>query len=341
MVSDAVCNILRGPLIKYTQDMCQYYDIALTPDIQSGPIWNLETEVWESALVPLPMTPKGKVILVPKVIVRHQLNYRFDQYYTHYLLPVMQADEMANRTSLVHLLKDKTPRVTKKSLKAKYGSDKLAVVRETLKRPHVLEAYKQATSEHTSPPLEHDQFAEIENSSLPEWGALIEQLKILPPGNDYAPKYEDLVERLLTSLFYPALCKPQKQHKIHDGRKRIDITYTNEAQRGFFYWLAMHYPAGLVFVECKNYGKEVGNPDLDQLAGRFSPSRGQVGLLVCRSVKDIAKVTKSCIDTAKDQRGYILLLTDGDIRSLAEDVKQSTRAHEFPTLRAKFTKLIT
>jgi hypothetical protein len=39
MISDAVCNILRGPLIRYTQHMCQYYDVPLTPAVDSGPIW--------------------------------------------------------------------------------------------------------------------------------------------------------------------------------------------------------------------------------------------------------------------------------------------------------------
>jgi hypothetical protein len=66
MISDAVSNIIRGPLIKYTQDMCMYYGIPLTPDVASGLIWNPQRELWEESLIPLPMTDFGKVILVPK-----------------------------------------------------------------------------------------------------------------------------------------------------------------------------------------------------------------------------------------------------------------------------------
>jgi hypothetical protein len=84
MISDAVCNILRGPLTRYTQHMCQYYDVLLTSAVDSSPIWNPITEVWESALLPLPMTSEGKIILVPNVIVRHRLSYQYDEYYTHY-----------------------------------------------------------------------------------------------------------------------------------------------------------------------------------------------------------------------------------------------------------------
>lgn len=139
MISDAVCNILRGPLIRYTQDMCAFYGVPLTPDIDSGPIWNPEKGGWETALVPLPMTPFGKVILVPKILVRQRLNYRFDQYYRHFLLPQMQQEHLSARSSLVEVLSSGRERVTKKALMEKFGKDKLAAVRETQLRPRVLD----------------------------------------------------------------------------------------------------------------------------------------------------------------------------------------------------------
>ena len=53
MISDAVCNIIRGPLIKYTQDICTYYGVPLTPNVDSGPIWDPKSGRWESTFVPL------------------------------------------------------------------------------------------------------------------------------------------------------------------------------------------------------------------------------------------------------------------------------------------------
>jgi hypothetical protein len=340
MISDAVCNIIRGPLIKYTQDVCRYYGIPLSPGVASGPIWNPSEDVWESNFVELPTTSFGKVILVPKIIVRHRLSYEYNEYYTHYLLPEMQSAEIAANTGLVELLQDGRKRVTKKALREKYGSNKLAVVEQTLKYPHVLDEYKADKDRQVPPPLDHEQFSEIEENDPPQWDKLMAQLVALPTGNESANDYENLVEKILSALFYPALCNPTKQHKIHEGRKRIDITYSNEAKAGFFSWLSQHFPSAFIFVECKNYGKEVGNPELDQLSGRFSPSRGKVGILVCRSIEKPIPLEKRCIDTAKDHRGYILTLSDTELVELMEAAKAGVRALDFPLLARKFRKLV-
>lgn len=340
-ISDAVCNVIRGPLIKYTQSICDYYGIPLTPDVVSGPIWNPVTGKWEIQYVPLPMTDWGKVILVPKVIVRHKLSYDYKQYYTHYLLPIMQEEEINANTALVKLLKNGNPRVTKKDLRAKYGSDKLAVVEQTLEHPRALKTYKHHIDGNLPRPLSHENLAAIGDSELPDLEELVLQLDELPTGREYDSEYEDLIEKILSCIFYPSLCNPQKQHKIHDGRKRIDITYTNEAREGFFAWIHKHYPSALIFVECKNYGKEVGNPELDQLAGRFSPSRGKVGILVCRSVDKPDVLAQRCIDTAKDDRGYMITLTDSDIKKIIDKLKEPSKSRDlYPLLMEKFKRLI-
>lgn len=340
MISDAVCNIIRGPLIKYTQDMCVYYGVPLTPDIASGPVWNPEEERWVESLIPLPMTDYGKVILVPKILVRHRLTYQYDKYYRHYILPEMQHEHLQARSPLVEVLRDGSERVTKKALIAKYGNDKLAVVEQTKTRPTILQEYKDHQATSPSKPFTQEQFCEIESSEPPDLDPLILELKGLATGQDTAGRYEDIIEKILSVLFYPSLCKPIKQHKIHQGRKRIDITYTNEAKSGFFYWLSMHYPCPLIFIECKNYGKDAGNPEIDQLAGRFSPSRGQVGLLICRTIENKNLIYQRCIDTAKDGRGYMLAIDDEDIISLVDAYKFDSEDQEFALLRAQWAQLI-
>ncbi len=340
MVSDAVCNIIRGPLIRYTQDICAYYGIPLTPNVVSGPIWNPQTEAWENRYISLPITSEGKVILVPKIIVRHRLSYEYREYYQHYLLPIMQHDEVKRNSGLVEILKNGKRRVTKKALKERYGDNKLAVVEQTLRFPHALDDYKEAKNNSVPPPLNHEQFAEIEKIAVPNWDELINRLNTLPTGNDAATEYENLIEQIFSAIFYPSLCNPRKQHEIHDGRKRIDITYTNEAKSGFFAWLSQHYSCAFLFVECKNYGKEIGNPEVDQISGRFSPSRGQVGLLVCRSLKDAVRLEQRCKDTAKDSRGFIVSLTDEYVIALIENAKSGISSHSFSTLSDKFHKLI-
>lgn len=340
MVSDAVCNIIRGPLLKYTQDMCIYYGIPLTPGVPSGPIWNPDKETWDQGFVPLPVTDFGKLVLVPKIIVRQKLWYQADQYYRHYLLPEMQHEHLNANSALVHTLRDGSPRVYKKELIAKYGADKLAIVRETLKRPHVLAEYKTEKEKRITSPMTHAALADVEASEAPNWEGLVNELKAIPPGRDFAGAYEDAVEKLLTALFYPSLCSPTKQHKIHEGRKRIDITYCNEAKSGFFYWLSLHYPAAFVFVECKNYGKDIGNPEIDQLSGRFSNSRGKFGLLVFRDIQDKDLLRRRCADTAKDGRGFVIALDDEDLRLLVEELKANPEAPNFDILRQQFNQLV-
>lgn len=138
----------------------------------------------------------------------------------------------------------------------------------------------------------------------------------MQPGKAGATNYEHAIEKLLSALLYPALSFPVKQDEIHNGRKRIDITYVNSSKDGFFEWLSRNHPASHIYVECKNYGKEIGNPEIDQLAGRFSPSRGQVGILVVRSVAQKNVLLQRCKDTANDGRGFILILDDGDLKTL-------------------------
>lgn len=209
-----------------------------------------------------------------------------------------------------------------------------------MKHPRVLDEYREDKAKRTPPPLDHEQLSEIEEIAPLDWDGLIQKLRECPVGAASADTFERLIEEILSALFYPSLCNPTKQHRIHEGRKRIDITYTNEARAGFFEWLAKHYPCAFIFVECKNYGKELGNPEVDQLSGRFSHSRGRVGLLVCRSVENAASLQARCTDTAKDDRGFIMYLTDEDLIALIKQAKSGVQSMEFPLLTKKFRALV-
>jgi hypothetical protein len=251
----------------------------------------------------------------------------------------MQEHEKSINSGLVHVLLDGRRRVTKKDLREKYGVDKLVISQQTLQHPTGLEKYRE-DARRTSTPLSHFQLAEIEKISTPRFDKLLADLIKIPTGKSSATDYENAVEALLSALFFPSLSFPKKQTKIHEGRKRIDITYVNNSHDGFFRWLLSNYPAAHVFVECKNYGKEVENPELDQLSGRFGPSRGQVGLLVCRSLENEKLLSKRCIDTAHDQRGFIIHLTDEDLTTLVKDYFASNGSSDYPLLRRKFNALV-
>jgi hypothetical protein len=340
MVSDAVCNVIRGPLIRYTQDMCHYYGIPMQAQVASGPVWNPQSATWEDDLIELPVVAHSRVLLVPKVIARVDFSFSSDEYFRHYLLPRLQQEELAANGGLVQVLKDGRRRVTKRSLVEKYGAGKLVCVDLTIPRPQVLDQYRSYKRARARRPMTHDELAQAEKIAAPDWDALLDRVVSVQPGNEGASEYENSVEALLTALLYPALLHPFKQHPIHEGRKRVDITYANAAVAGFFAWVGQHYPSSMIFVECKNYGKEIGNPELDQLSGRFSPNRGKVGILVCRSLADPATALARCRDTANDERGYVLILDDERLALLVAERKAYPRRTEFNLLRQLFVELI-
>lgn len=140
-------------------------------------------------------------------------------------------------------------------------------------------------------------------------------LRNIASGDDGATPYHRLMIGVVEFIFYPSLEHPRKELEIHQGRKRIDIVMENAAHTGIFFNIpnVRRIPSSYVPFECKNYGREVGNPELDQIAGRFGANRGQVGFLCCRNFEDRARFIERCRDTFRDGRGIVLPLDDATV----------------------------
>jgi hypothetical protein len=341
LVSDITTNIIRAPLIEYTQDMSLQYGIPLKEGVPSGPLWDGNSKTWRNEFTRLPMTREGKLILVPKVIVRRYPFYDLNRYFRGYLLEDLQTRHINANTSLVHILQDGTPKVYKNAIIEDIGgSDKETIVCETIKSPSSFERYKAEREKEPFDPLSHDEIADVKNVNHPNWDKLLSNVIDLPKGNASASVYEVSVEALLNALFYPDLVYPIAQHKIHDGRQRVDITYNNDAHKGFWRWVATNYTAPQIFVECKNYSSDIANNELGQILMRFSPSRGQVGIILSRAFKNKALFEQRCKDTVHDHRGYVLALDDADLSRLVSERKGQIDFQEWPFLRSKFRALI-
>jgi hypothetical protein len=133
-----------------------------------------------------------------------------------------------------------------------------------------------------------------------------------------------LIVGILEFIFFPFLNNPIPEKTINDGRKRIDITFDNAADSGFFYSLhSIHQiPSRYVFVECKNYSEDPDNPAVDQLSGRFSVNTSKFGLLVCRKIENSKLFLKRCQDIWKQKNELIISLTDEDILVILEGIKK-------------------
>ncbi len=158
---------------------------------------------------------------------------------------------------------------------------------------------------------------------------LIDQLNQIPSGNHDASSFHKLVLGILELLFYPDLIHPTKEREIHDGRKRIDISFDNASSNGIFYRISenMSISCPFVFVECKNYTSDPANPELDQLSGRFSVNRGRFGILVCRSFTNRNLFVRRCSDTYNDNRGLIIPLEDRDLINMLQNANEGDRSY--------------
>lgn len=286
-------------------------------------MWNEVTEIWADEHVNLPVCNKRSVILVPKAISRINIEFNHQEYYQHDVLNFIQAEHLAHG-SLVRTLKDgrkKGP--TKKDLKEKHPLSKSFLYDFSQKHPEVLQRYKDKKNIalHEISVEEILQFMTVDPEEKKfDFAGLAAELDTIPVGTADASAYHSHMIGVLTAIFYPSLTNPKKEQQIHDGRKRIDISFQNSAQRGFFFELpnTKSVPSGYIFAECKNYAGDPKNPELDQLSGRFSTNRGKFGLLLCRKIHDKKLFAKRCKDTADDGRGFIIALDDDDVKTLLD-----------------------
>ncbi|MGA9725715.1 MAG: hypothetical protein WBQ86_24900 [Candidatus Binatus sp.] len=337
-ISDMATNIIRRELIQYSQEQCRLHGIQLQGTVASGRLWNPAAGRWEQSYVQLPVAHGAKILLVPKASVRWNITFDAYKYYNHFVLNFLQQEHVDSRSGLVEALQSGERRVTKKALREAYPITKEFLSRFSKEHPEVLEAYKrqleiprQLTDRDFDPDFDECAFAR----------ALIETLRRIPTGDGAATKFHHFSSGLLEFLFYPSLICPEIEHEIHEGRKRIDIRFVNQSDEGFFFRMLRHPPVGAqaVFVECKNYGKEIGNPELDQLSGRFSPLRGRFGFLICRAVRDRNRLHARCKDTALDGRGIIIALEDDDLIEMLALVEAGRRDELDGVLQRRYEQL--
>lgn len=317
-VSDMTANIIKQHLIEYTQEQCLLHDIPLTENVPSGMYWDSKQRTWENQYTARLIVNDKPILLVPKRIVSFTDKYTSSEYKQHFVLNYLQNENLRLQTSLVQQYKSKKRRgeeyVTKKSIiETEEAIDKEYLARFTEQHPEVFRDFKQKTSKK----INSVEGKVLDNISARDVCAhLITKLQATSTGTQDATNYHNLIVGILELLLYPNLSSPKKEKEIHDGRKRIDITFNNSAEEGFFFTLPNKnalLPCPFVFVECKNYTGEVANPELDQLGGRFSNRRGKVGILACRNLDENDAFIKRCADTYHDDRGLIIPITDEDL----------------------------
>lgn len=325
-ISDLTTNILRNLLAEYTKEQCEIYGIETRPVRNIGPIWNITRRDWEACALDLPIYHGRPILLVPKSLVRFRLCLDTQEFYNHHMIEFLRQEYENSNSSLVNILKDGTRRVYKNAVKERHPMIKDDLASFVRDHPEVLERYKELKGAEGA--LEIDELERFFDERVFA-NALIERLQAIPGGNDSASEYHSVMIGICTFLFHPSLIIPVKEQEIHEGRKRIDIKFTNAARRGFFATVLQSPQMRSINVpiECKNYTRRIANPEMDQLQGRFGHTRGFFGILLCRDMDNKDRIRAGCRDTALDGRGYMLALDDEDIISMLGFVRDGLRGN--------------
>lgn len=255
------------------------------------------------------------MLLVPKYIVRRNLSLNSQEFYNKQITDFLVAENLRANSALVQTIKGKR-KVLKGDVRERNPKSKSYIAEMVFAHPKLLELYKDLAKRHSSMVTIDDEAPNI----TVVCAQLARVFAKIPTGASHATDYHNLVLASLTALFYPMLIQPHKEWEIHDGRKRIDVVFTNAADTGFFSQRRSDpkMNANTVIVECKNYSNDLANPEIDQLIARFDDNRGKFGLLTCRSVDNIAALESRCRDAASRSQGYIIFLTDDDLVTMLE-----------------------
>lgn len=335
-ISDITTNLIRAQLIRYTQEQCAAHGIPLTGTYPSGPIWSPVTMSWDQSYVQMPVFNGRRILLVPKFIVRWHTSMSYREYYTHFVLNFIQANPAAFG-GLTHLARTRSGVIPKRELQDAFPCGKEFLLQFSENHPGVFEDYKRRKA--AEKPLTNEELEEFDPALLAHYFSA--QLSQVPRGRSGETQYHRLIAAILTFLFYPNLVTPRIEEPVNDGKKRIDITYVNAAVDGLFKrFTAVTGRSSLkIIAECKNYSSDVGNPEVDQLLGRFAGHRGWLGFLLSRTVDNPARLLERCRDVARDFQGYILAFDDRDIFTMLELVAKGQSRGVVNFVEARFNAL--
>jgi hypothetical protein len=338
-ISDITANILKIDLIKFTQDQCDLHKIPMRR-VAIDNAFDFKEFKFKSFYDKLPVIDDKAKILLPISSVRRDPELDKYKYYRNFILEYLKAEHMHPSDSLTYVLKNGRMKINIADLKARYPMSVNYIYKFSKEHPHILERFKSELRRTAKKPG-----AKPELGIKPKLLTARERIKILAdiqPGNENANNFHKIIFNSLIYIFDERVSNPFREKDVNERRKRIDIVFDNCDKNGFFYKLNILYKimCPKIIIECKNYGREIGNPEIDQLQGRLNNRRGMFGILVCRSIEDRKKSLMRCKDVMNDGKGYIIILDDSDISVLLEFKEKNNEKGIDDYLLKKYDELI-
>lgn len=348
-VSDITTNIIRRNLIDYTQQQFERLGIPIENNVPTGRLWMRGEGRWNNdEFDRIPIVNGHRLLLVPKRYVRwrggmQQLSMR---YYNHFVTNFIKEEQLRTNGHLVRVVQTKKgpkQKVFKEDIAKDIPPTKSNIARFSVENPDVYRQFRAVIGRRGSLALK--KLMEIDGNPFDEGGfsaGLSQLIDGLPSGRPTATSYHHLIAGLITYIFYPILITPSLELEINQGRKRIDVSFANAGDTGFFAEVRIDpfLMAREIMVECKNYQEDLANNEIDQMIGRFDPRRGRLGFIACRSVADAPRLLERCRDAFRAQQGAIIVFTDADFKSLLE-AKELVRREALELMcRSKFRALL-
>lgn len=339
-ISDMTTNIIRRHLISYTQEQAAIWEIPLTEGVATGPYWSSALRQWDTDHAAMLVIEDRPILLTPKSVVSYAKRYSPGKYHSRFVVEFIRNEHLRMGGALVQYRKNGDPFVTKKDVishEAPLNKEFLAAFTE--RHPEVFADFKE-WSKQASQSMPNREFDDIDPFAVVTY--LKRRLREIPPGRDHASDYHRISMSVLELVFYPDVVSPKKERELNQGRKRVDFTMENAASTGFFSRLPLIHriPSSFIFIECKNYSTDVANPELDQLAGRFDVNKGQVGLLLCRTIDDLPLLLQRCADAFNAKRDVLIPLADDDLVRMLDAYMDSANASYEALLVERFRAIV-
>ncbi len=297
-ISDFSCNLLKSFIIDFTIDQCKRLNIP-TEKTKVPSVFDIRDQKFHDVETALPCKPSSKepILFVPKRWLRFSpwINYE-DYFQNHYLKK--------------HVEEGGPP------------PDRIEVLNFNRDNYDAIEQYIHAKERS---------FADCKNdplfNSIPILSAkrALADIKKLPTGKDQNAdkKYEDLLCKLLPSLFYPHLDFAEAQSRTDSGVHIRDLIFYNNKSSDLLRDIWDKYNSRQLVFELKNV-QELNRDHVNQLNRYLKESFGSFGVLVTRNPPP-KSIMKNLVDLWSGQRKCILVLTDQDLEIMVNVFESKQR----------------
>lgn len=293
-ISDITGNLLKSFLVDFTIEQSKKHHIP-TSKVRIN-TYSFKKGIFIEEEVDLPINPESKeaVILVPKRWLKFIPWINFDDFFEDYFIKNI---EDITRDSLVIL---------------NYNRDNYDIVESYIK------IKERQQGDCKNDPL----FKAIPVTSA---GRKITEILKLPTGKeDGADKeYEVHVCQLLTSFMYPQLDFADTQVRSISGVHIRDLIFYNNKSDIFLNEIYNKYKCRQMVMELKNV-QELKTEHVNQLNRYLKEQFGDFGILVTRN-EPKKNVIQNTIDLWAGQRKCILIITDSDLKIMADLYKSKQR----------------